>query len=171
MCYQPHLPRQAHTHTHTHTHTNMYRGAHTYSHFSHRIDTHTHTHANSHTIFFHTEYRCLLTFPHILSLTHIYARTSSPKLTPPCTRRPANMQVLQKKSADPTAGGKERWELLISRLAFFFFLSLSKFKKSTFPCPLPVSKCSKDHAQTRMPTKLLHASVAELITLISRVPL
>lgn len=141
MCYQPislgtHTLTQRHTHTHTpHARTHKARS---HVHTGSRI-VHKHRHAFTQRLRFHTEYRCLLPppsppphthLPHIPS--HIYTRTFSTKLTPLCTRRPANVQVLQKKSAYPSVWGKERWELLISHSAF---LSLSKYKMYIFVSP------------------------------------
>lgn len=103
MCYQPislgtHTLTQRHTHTHTYTTRTYTQSTLTRSHWI-QNRAQTQTHAFTQRLRFHTEYRCLLPphLPHIPS--HIYTRTFSTKLTPLCTRRPANVQVLQKKSA------------------------------------------------------------------------
>lgn len=125
-----HLPRHTQTHTRAQlcAHTKTYAGAHTHEpslHFHTPSRTvHTHIHTFSHWIQMPTYFFSLHIFS--LSLTSTHMHTFPPKLTPLCTRLPANMQVLQKKPAYLSAGGEERWELLISRLAF---LSLSKYKK------------------------------------------
>ncbi len=73
--------------------------------------THTFTQTD-HIFSLNTDAYLLFLSPYILSLSlslsRTYMHTFSPKLTPLCTRRPANMQVLQKKSAYPTVVGKER---------------------------------------------------------------
>lgn len=124
-----HLPRHTHAHAETHTHihhTHVHtKQAHTFT-LDPESCTNTDTRIHTKTAFSHWIQMPTPPPPHLPHIpSHIYTHTFSTKLTPLCTRRPANVQVLQKKSAYPSVWGKERWELLISHSAF---LSLSKYK-------------------------------------------